>query len=348
MTQQPLESIIDARLTKRLPTFKRASAFELDLHLQAGPGITVLFGASGSGKTLTLNCIAGFATPDEGRILVDQQLYFDASARVSLRAEQRRCGYLFQEDSLFPHLSIVNNLLFAGGLRKLRGRALRQRSNELLEAFELTTFASHKPAQLSGGQKQRAALARILIGDPRLILLDEPTRGLDARLRQSFYDILRQARARVDIPLLLVTHDLDECLALADTICLMDNGRFLQTGSAAAVFAHPASVAAARLLGLYAILPAEIRALDPTRKTSSIRVLDQEIEGPYLPGHLLGDRGFLCIRSSVPTGRALFLERWSAAKSWRQERACPFEAAYGACGRGNSHPYGGWLRFDRP
>jgi len=296
-----LSPLIDARLLKRFPPARDSEAFELNVHLRAGPGITVLFGASGAGKTLTLNCIAGFAHPDEGRILIHDELLFDAAADVSVPPHRRRCGYLFQDHALFPHMTVRENLRFAASVasREHRQRLNRhRRMNELLESFELRDLAARKPAQLSGGQRQRAALARILISDPRLLLLDEPARGLDPRLRRAFYDVLQETRARLQVPVLLVTHDLEECFELADSICLVECGRFLQCGTKDAVLSRPASVEAARVLGLHNIIPAEITALDPGRDSSRLRVFDSEIEGPYLPGHLIGDRGFLCVRDS--------------------------------------------------
>src|SRR5207248_1972861 len=140
---------------------------------------------------------------------------------------------------LFPHMTIRDNLRFAASAAApgKSGRLNRHcRINELLEAFELSELAARKPSQLSGGQKQRAALARVLVGDPRILLFDEPTRGLDARLRQAFYDVLRKTRERLPLPLVLVTHDLEECFELADSVYLMDHGRFLQSGSRELVF----------------------------------------------------------------------------------------------------------------
>jgi molybdate transport system ATP-binding protein len=292
---------IDARLSKRLAAIDQSEPFLLDVHLHApSSAITVLLGPSGSGKTLTLNCIAGFARPDHGRILVNDRLYFDASAGVHLRPQTRRCGYVFQDHALFPHMTVRENLRFAAAVSRPKVAALsqRRRIKELLEAFELGDLAARKPAQLSGGQKQRAALARILVSEPRIILLDEPTRGLDERLRQTFYSILRETQRRLDIPMLLVTHDLQECFHLADYMCLIDHGRFLQTGPLNTVLCEPATSDAARFLGLYSLVPAEIRALDPGRNASRLRLLNQEIAGNYFRGHLIGDRGLACIRQS--------------------------------------------------
>lgn len=293
------EHVLDARLLKHLPPRGDSEGFELNVHLRAGAGITVLFGSSGAGKTLTLNCLAGFTRPDEGRILVRDEIYFDAATRVHVPPQQRRCGYMFQDHALFPHMTVRENLRFAAAAaRSENNRPLHRhrRVNELLEQFELADLAARTPAQLSGGQRQRAALARVLVGDPRLLLLDEPTRGLDARLRSAFYDVLQKTRERLNIPAVLVTHDLEECFQLADFVCLMEGGRMLQAGSRETVFAKPASLEVARMLGAYNIVPAEIAALDPGRKTSRLAVLDGSLEGPYLPGHLIGDRGWLCVR----------------------------------------------------
>ncbi|MBV9266462.1 MAG: ATP-binding cassette domain-containing protein, partial [Acidobacteriaceae bacterium] len=260
---------IDARIAKHLPPTSDSPAFDLDIHLQAPAAITVLFGPSGSGKTLTLNCVAGFTKPDHGRILINDRLLFDHATNVHVPPQARRCGYLFQDHALFPHMSVRENLLFAARVSRTgkRGMAQRRLVNELLDAFELGELAGRRPAQLSGGQKQRAALARILVTEPEAVLLDEPARGLDARLKQSFFQVLRDMRERLNCPMLLVTHDLDECFELAEYVCLLDRGQFLQAGRRQEVLSRPSSAEAARLLGIYSIVPGEIRALDPSRDT---------------------------------------------------------------------------------
>jgi molybdate transport system ATP-binding protein len=289
--------MIDARLKKTLPASHDSQSFQLDIHLRSEASSIVLWGASGSGKTLTLNCLAGFTRAEQGRILLHDDLYFDAAASVHLAPQQRRCGYIFQDHALFPHLTIRGNLRFAADVgRSGSPLARRRRVNELLEAFELSDLADRKPAQLSGGQKQRAALARALVNEPRLLLLDEPTRGLDARLRQSFYQVLRDIRQRANSTLIMVTHDLEECFEFADYVCLMEAGRFIQSGARDQVFGKPVNAAVARSLGIYNVVEAEITALDPGRNTSLIKALGSMVESAYLPGHLIGDRGFLCFR----------------------------------------------------
>ncbi len=291
-----------ADFKKTLPATRDSPPFDLDVHLTAPAGTTVLFGPSGSGKTLTLNCLAGFVRPDSGRILLDNRIHFDAAGRVNLPPHLRRCGYIFQDHALFPHMTVRQNLTFAADGtfdRKESALGRRRRIADMLDSFELAGLASQKPGQLSGGQRQRAALARVLLSEPRLLLLDEPTRGLDSRLRDSFYSLLQSTQGRLNAPVILITHDINECLRLANNLCLLEAGRVLQNGPLHSVLQKPATVEVAKSLGLYILLPAEIRALDPGRRTSRLRVLDTDIDGPYLPGHLLGDRCTLCVRQSA-------------------------------------------------
>ncbi|MEO7144661.1 MAG: ATP-binding cassette domain-containing protein, partial [Bryobacteraceae bacterium] len=152
-----------------------------------------------------------------------------------------------------------------------------------------------------GGQKQRCSIARALIGAPKLLLLDEPARGLDAPLRAELYSVLRQVRADFGTPILLVTHDLEECFELGDDMLVMREGRLVQTGTPRKVLEQPANVEVARLLGSFNLLPAEILALDPTRNLSRMRVGEFELTGSYFPGRLLRDRIWLCVRPEVLT-----------------------------------------------
>jgi len=286
--------MIQARIRKHYAVGPESSAFDLDVEFEAADGVTVLFGASGAGKTLTLDCIAGFARPDSGRILLDDRILYDADAGVSLRPQHRDCGYVFQNYALFPHMTLRGNLEFAA--ERLPRLERHRRVNDMLERFRVSEFAGRYPHEVSGGQKQRCSIARALIVHPRLLLLDEPARGLDAPLRDDLYDVLRELREEFRVPILLVTHDLDAAFAVGDEMLVYEGGRIAQRGKAAEVLRCPASEDVARLLGYSTFLKAEVLRLNPAADSSVLRLLDREFAGPYFPGSLIGDRLTLCVR----------------------------------------------------
>ena len=286
--------MIQVKLRKRFPARSDSAGFALDLEFSAAAGITVLFGPSGSGKTLTLDSIAGFVRPDEGRILLEDDILFDGATGVHLPPQARNCGYVFQSYALFPHMTLRENLVFAAERRPRLER--HRRVNEMIERFRLGDAAGRRPHELSGGQKQRCSIARALIGAPKLLLLDEPAQGLDAPLRAEFYDVLRQVRSDFKTPVLLVSHDLDECFELGEQMLILHDGRIVQSGTPAGILDVPANLEVARLLGRFNLLPGEIRALDPGRNTSHVLVGEFELEGPYFPGRLKGDQVTVCVR----------------------------------------------------
>lgn len=286
--------MIRARIRKQFPPRAASAGFSLDIEFEAAKGITVLFGPSGAGKTLTLDCIAGFAHPDEGRILLDDEILFDGAAGVQLPPQARHCGYVFQHYALFPHMTLRKNLEFAAD--RIPRLERHRKINETLEKFHLTEVAGRRPHELSGGQKQRCSIARALMRAPRILLLDEPARGLEAPLRAELYSVLRQIRDEFAVPILIVTHDFEECFELGDRMIVLREGRVAQTGTPRGVFERPANVEIARLLGMFNLLPVEIRGLDPGRNTSRLHYGDSELTGPYFPGRLIGDRAWLCIR----------------------------------------------------
>lgn len=283
--------MIQARVAKQF------AAFTLDVDFEAQPGVTVLFGPSGAGKTVTLECLAGFLKPDSGRILLNDQILFDGDASFNLPPRQRNCGYVFQDHALFPHMTLWDNLAF--GAERHPRLERHRRVSEMLEQFRLTPFAQKFPNELSGGQQQRCSIARALIAEPHMLLLDEPARGLDSVLRNELYSLARQVRAEYRIPIVLVTHDLEECFALGDWLIVLEGGKILQTGTPRAVYDRPKTPEIARLLGIENLLQAEVLALDPARNTSRIRLLGQEMTTSYFPGRLLGDR----VTLSIPAPR---------------------------------------------
>jgi len=291
--------MIQARIRQHYAPSPESAAFTLDLQFETAAGVTVLFGPSGAGKTLTLDVMAGFAQPAEGRISVAGHVWFDAAQQIHLPPRDRHCGYVFQNYALFPHRTLRQNLEFAA--ERLPRLERHRRVNDMIEAFRLTDLAGRMPHELSGGQKQRASIARALLAAPVLLLLDEPAQGLDPALRQDLYFLLRQVRAEFATPIMLVTHDLDECFELGDQMLVLDRGRLLQQGTPRQVIDQPSSLDVAELLALYNLLPVEIRTLDPSRKESMVRFGDFDLHGPYFPGRLRGDRVTLYIRPELLT-----------------------------------------------
>jgi len=286
--------MLHARLKKIFAPRPDSAGFTLDLELTATHGVTVLFGPSGAGKTLVLDSVAGFVHPDEGRILLDDDILFDGAAGVHLAPRKRNCGYVFQNYALFPHMTLRQNLEFAAERSPRLER--HRRVNEMLERFRLNEAAGRRPHEVSGGQRQRCSIARALIGAPKLLLLDEPATGLDAPLRAEFYEALRQVQSEFKTPMLLVTHDLAECFELAEDMLILHSGRIIQRGTPREILDEPANLEVARLLGAFNLVEAEIRTLDPGRNTSRVLLGEFELEGPYFRGHLKGDRVTLCVR----------------------------------------------------
>lgn len=234
---------------------KRLGDFVLETAFDTEDAITGLLGASGCGKSVTLKCIAGVETPDEGSIILDGETLFDSARGINLKPQQRRVGYLFQQYALFPHLTVERNILT--GLHREHDATVRQhRLREMMEMMQLQGLEKLRPAQLSGGQAQRVALARMLVSEPRLLLLDEPFSALDSHLRDQlqpqFLDLLRSYGRQA----VLVTHSRDEAYHLCSQLCVMENGRIVRSGATKAVFADPRSEAAARLTGCKNISPA--------------------------------------------------------------------------------------------
>lgn len=221
----------------------------LDVSLTCATGeMLALVGPSGSGKTTTLRTIAGLYRPASGRVRAGATVWFDSAAGINLPPHQRRVGLVFQQHALFPHMTAAGNVMAAMGHRpkaERRAEALR-----FLELVHLHGLDGRYPAELSGGQQQRVALARALAREPDILLLDEPFSSVDRRVRRALHAQLRALRAAIAVPILLVTHDLDEAAGLADTMAVIDRGAIIQTGPPAEVLRHPASARVAEALDL--------------------------------------------------------------------------------------------------
>ena len=233
---------------------KKLGGFTLHTEFSAGNTATALLGASGCGKSMTLRCIAGIVRPDRGRIVLDGRVLFDSARHIDLPPRQRGVGLLFQNYALFPNMTVEQNILC--GLKAEKDKAARKaRCEEMLRAMRLEELANRRPAELSGGQQQRTALARILVGKPKILMLDEPFSALDSYLREEVEGEVGSLLAGFAGTALLVTHNRDEAYRLCPDMVVMDGGRVLRTGATRAVFADPGTTAAARLTGCKNILP---------------------------------------------------------------------------------------------
>ena len=235
---------------------KQLGSFALDVSFTAEQGVTCLLGASGCGKSVTLKCIAGIEKPDAGRVALDGRVLFDSARGINLSPQERRVGYLFQNYALFPHMTARQNILC--GLCRQKDREARERRyREILHLLQLEGLEGHRPAQLSGGQAQRVALARILVGQPGLLMLDEPFSALDVYLREKLTMELRDLLRGFGGPVLMVSHSRDEAYHMSKNIAVMHAGRLLTVKDTRSLFADPESVEGAVLTGCKNIIPAE-------------------------------------------------------------------------------------------
>ena len=233
---------------------KRFEGFTLHADFAAGNTAAAILGASGCGKSMTLRCIAGVVKPDSGRIVLDGRVLFDSEKGINLPPQQRNVGLLFQNYALFPNMTVEQNILCA--LKKEKDPAARKAAcGSALRAMRLEELAHRLPSELSGGQQQRAALARILAGRPRILMLDEPFSALDSYLREEVEGEVGSLLSNFDGTALLVTHDRDEAYRLCREMIVMDSGEVLRTGTTKEVFADPRRLTAARLTGCKNILP---------------------------------------------------------------------------------------------
>ena len=259
---------------------KTLGSFHLKVAFEAGNETLALLGASGSGKSMTLKCIAGIETPDKGRIVVDDVVLFDSEKRINLTPQQRHTGLMFQNYALFPNMTVLQNIR-AGASREPDRKKREAAVAAVMDSFGLTPLAGHLPSQLSGGQQQRTALARILVCNPRILLLDEPFSALDNHLRFRLEQEVRQTIAAFGRTVLLVSHDRDEVFRLADSIAVVSDGTIDAFGSKAEVFSNPQTRMGAMLTGCKNISAAQV--LDDTHVRAVDWGMTLEVPG-IVPG----------------------------------------------------------------
>ena len=257
-----------------------ASSFLLDVSMEVPAGITILFGPSGAGKSTLLDCIAGLVRPDAGRIVAGEEVLFDSSIGINVPAQKRRTAYVFQTLALFPHLSVEENVAY--GLKDLHEEERQRRVEEILGAFRVEKLCRQKPGAISGGERQRAALARSLVTDPRVLLLDEPLTGLDADLKAAIVDDLRLWNAAKRIPILYVTHTREEVDALGERVIALENGRVVSHGAPMDVLDAPRRKRLAQAAGFENLLSGAVRDLREADGVMRVRLGESpcEIEVP--------------------------------------------------------------------
>ena len=249
----------------------------LDAALECAPGkVLALVGPSGSGKTTVLRAIAGLLRVGEGEIHSNGDCWFDSRRGVDVETRRRRVGYVFQNYALFPHLSALHNVMEALLDRPAAER--EQRARDVLARVRLAGLEDRLPAALSGGQQQRVAVARALAREPQVLLLDEPFSAVDRATRQRLYRELAELRRDLAMPVILVTHDLDEALMLADQLCVLHQGRTLQTGEPYAVMTRPDTVEVAQLVGLRNVFRAGVVGHDEARGLTIIEWRGHRLE----------------------------------------------------------------------
>jgi molybdate transport system ATP-binding protein len=258
---------------------------------RAAAGITVLFGPSGAGKTTLLEMIAGIVRPCRGRIALRERIFFDSEKGIDLPIEKRQVGMVFQSPSLFPHLTVEENVAYG-----IRAGERRERAREWLALLGIEHLRDRYPASLSGGEQQRVALARALASEPQLLLLDEPLSAVDVPTRARLLEEILLLEQRTRLPFLYVTHSVGEAARIADEVILLDEGRIQKQGPAAEVLREWPRGAEGQLLLGENLLIAEIVAHRPQEGMTTVRIRDRFLEIPYtdLP---IGRRVVLGIRS---------------------------------------------------
>ena len=230
-------------IEKRLGNFMLRSKFE------ASSGTMALLGASGCGKSVTLRCIAGIMTPDSGRIVLDGETLFDSEKHIDLTPQQRRTGLMFQNYALFPHMNVSDNVGYGLKIRKVPKAEIERKVEQALRLVQLEGYGKRMPDQLSGGQKQRIAIARAVINEPKVLLLDEPLGALDLKLRRQMQLELKRLQKRLGITFIYITHDQEEAINMSDRIGVMHEGVLEQLGTPNEVYYQPKTSYVADFVG---------------------------------------------------------------------------------------------------
>jgi molybdate transport system ATP-binding protein len=261
--QRPANSTLSARIRKTFSSTERE--FCLDVEFAVASGFTILFGPSGAGKTTLLDCVAGLAVPDAGKVTAGERVFFDADNSFDLPITKRSVGYVLQDLALFPHLTVKRNVEY--GLARLPRLDREKKAAFMMQEFRIEHLAQQRPGKISGGERQRVALARVLVTDPCVLLLDEPLAALDSATKSKILDDLRRWNQEHRIPILYVTHSREEVLALGERVLVIDQGRIVAQGTPHEVLSAPLQESVAQLAGFENIFDATVESVREDRGT---------------------------------------------------------------------------------
>jgi molybdate transport system ATP-binding protein len=269
--------LIDIDVVKRLGTFELAARFSVPAH-----GVTAIFGRSGAGKSSLINLVAGITRPDRGTIQLGETTLFDSSRGIDLPIEERAIGYVFQDARLLPHLSVRSNLLFGARRARRRRHADGLSVSSVVEVLGIEALLDRRPHHLSTGERQRVALGRALLSQPRVLLMDEPMAALDASRKAELLPYIERLRSDFGIPILYVSHSLDEITRLADHMVILSEGKSVACGDLYAVMGSPAH---APFIGRYeagAVLECTVLAHSPEYEMTTLRFDGGELRVPAI------------------------------------------------------------------
>ncbi|WP_136416035.1 ABC transporter ATP-binding protein [Herbaspirillum sp. ST 5-3] len=283
---------------------RQAAPIPIDAELTClGGQLLALVGPSGSGKSTLLRLIAGLSRPAHGRIACASVCWFDSKQGVHLSPQHRRVGFVPQHYGLFPHMNALANVM--AGLHHLPEQERRHRAHAWLDKVHLADLAQRRPAELSGGQQQRVALARALAREPAILLLDEPFSAVDRATREALYVELAELKRELVLPIVMVTHDLDEALLLADRIALLAHGRTLQSGPPHEVIARPVNETAARMVGISNLFDADVLRHDNAAGRTWLKAGINQLACPLAATWPAGSRVRLMVPPSAVRLRSL-------------------------------------------
>ncbi len=290
-----------SNLSKRFT--KGGSAAIDDVTFEVQKNVVALFGPSGCGKTTTLRCIAGLEKPTEGEIIIDNVLVTSVKERIFVSPEKRNAGLVFQNYAIWPHMKVFDNVAFGLKVKHYPKERIKEEVTKALDVVGLTGYQDRYPAQLSGGQQQRVALARSIVYEPKVLLLDEPLSNLDAKVRERTRLELKQLLRRIGIATIYVTHDQEEAFLLADKIVVMNEGKVMQEGSPHDIYHNPANKFVASFIGRSNLIEGKIVSVSEDWKSGEPKGIVEILGGYQLecdipPSLKEGDECLVMVRSN--------------------------------------------------